>query len=276
MKRIVLLAIAWVGLTVTSVTADVPRYIDYQGRLMDAAGKAVPNSDTNVVIINLYNSTQSSVLWTKAFVNVATRNGYFSLTLGDATTQWTALDFNQQYYLGIQIGGDAGEMLPRQLLNSVPYALKAAAVTENAITTSMIADGAVTASKLSGGDGVRPGTIILWNGNNCPAGYTRLSQFDGMFPRGATSYGGTGGADSHSHGAATGAGGAHGHSYSGATGANAMVSSGSAMAQTNGMAPIYHTHDYSGSTGTEPAHSHSISGDSNVPKYFNILFCLKN
>ena len=134
------------GLCICSAWADVPRLIDYQGRLMDTAGKPVPDSNY-LVIINLYDSTQSTVLWTKTYTSVVTKNGYFSLVLGDTTPQWTGLDFNQQYYLGTQIGTD-NEMTPRQPWNAAPYAMT---VADNAVTTNKIKDGAVTSGKIADG-----------------------------------------------------------------------------------------------------------------------------
>jgi hypothetical protein len=44
-----------------------------------------------------------------------------------------------------------------------------------------------------------PQGIILIADANCPSGWTRVSAFDGLFVRGASSYGGTGGGGTHTH-----------------------------------------------------------------------------
>ena len=56
-----------------------------------------------------------------------------------------------------------------------------------AIVTSLIADNAITAAKISPDAGLIPkGGILLWDsGTTCPAGFIRVSELDGRFPLGA-------------------------------------------------------------------------------------------
>jgi len=54
------------------------------------------------------------------------------------------------------------------------------------------------------GDGVTaygslPSGAIMAFDTSCPSGWTRVSAFDGLYLRGASTYGGTGGGSSHSH-----------------------------------------------------------------------------
>lgn len=55
-----------------------------------------------------------------------------------------------------------------------------------------------TAPEWAAGNFVPAGMIAIFDAA-CPTGWTRVSAFDGLFLRGAASYGGTGGADTHTH-----------------------------------------------------------------------------
>ena len=60
--------------------------------------------------------------------------------------------------------------------------------------------------------GIPTNAIILWDQNNaCPAGFLRVTTFDGRFLVGGDTTGTTGGADQHAHGAGTLTGPAHQH-----------------------------------------------------------------
>jgi hypothetical protein len=106
----------------------------YQGRLTDGAGNPLGNANV-VVGFRIYTST----LTTATALDVVTitidtdGNGLFN----------EEIDFNnptlfngQALYLGLQVGGEASEMTPRQYLRPVPYALgiRPGAVIKGSIT----------------------------------------------------------------------------------------------------------------------------------------------
>jgi hypothetical protein len=71
------------------------------------------------------------------------------------------------------------------------------------ITGGTPAAGKVLTSDAGGGGTWQPvsmlkGMIAMFDGD-CPAGWTRFSALDGRVPRGGTTYGATGGADTHQH-----------------------------------------------------------------------------
>jgi hypothetical protein len=111
--------------------ADVPKTINYQGRLTDLNGNPMPDG-IYAVTTTLYNTlTGGSNLWSDNY-SVQTKNGYFNLILGSNVARPLNLDFNQQYYLGIAVSPDS-EMTPRQPLNSTPYAM---GITDASITSA--------------------------------------------------------------------------------------------------------------------------------------------
>lgn len=124
MKRLALtvfLLVTIYCLLVTAIYADIPRTINYQGKLTDKQGYAL-NGEYNVTF-KLYDvETGGTPLWTEFHSNIQVQKGLFSVLLGTMTP--LNLSFDKQYYLGIQVGADP-EMAPRQILASAPYAFTA-------------------------------------------------------------------------------------------------------------------------------------------------------
>ena len=94
--------------------AEVPQYISYQGKLMDATGdKAVTGSVT--FTFRLYDaSTGGTELWKEEHsISLAEADkGLFNVVLGSVTAL-SSTDFNTPMWLSVQVTGDS-EMTPRQ------------------------------------------------------------------------------------------------------------------------------------------------------------------
>ncbi|MFZ4857115.1 MAG: MXAN_6577-like cysteine-rich protein [Desulfuromonadaceae bacterium] len=156
MKTIITWTAAFVVLA-TLAFAGVPQTISYQGYLKNTTGTPV-SSATNMTF-SLY-STVSGVglVWNSISptngntVTVTPVNGVYSVELG-ASPQPALPPFDRQFWLGIQAGTDP-ELRPLQPLSSVPYALKAASVADNSITTASLSincgDGQVLVKTLTG------------------------------------------------------------------------------------------------------------------------------
>ena len=126
MSRLLVVSIVLTTLTGTSLGyAQVPERMTYQGVLSDAAGELV--SMSMPMTFRIYGQAQGgSPLWAET-VDVEVAGGLFAAELG-ATTPLPAGIFpaDGSRWLGLEIDND-GEMVPRQALDSVPYALHAAA-----------------------------------------------------------------------------------------------------------------------------------------------------
>lgn len=154
--------------------AEAPTTINYQGYLKGSGGNAITGSKS--ITFNLYTApTGGSPIWTST-KSISVADGIYSTVLGD-TAALTGLNFDAQYYLGINVESD-GEMTPRQPLTSVAYAIKAkkteqigtltngkicttdgtlinctsdATIADGSITESKLADNAVTTAKIEDG-----------------------------------------------------------------------------------------------------------------------------
>jgi hypothetical protein len=118
MKRIILCTLAVLCLASVSA-ADIPRTLNYQGVLTDAGGSAVPDGSYSVTF-RLYSvSSGGASLWEET-QPVSVEKGIFSVILGSVIP--LELPFNQRYYLGISVEGEA-ELAPRIALTAAPYSI---------------------------------------------------------------------------------------------------------------------------------------------------------
>ncbi len=121
----------------------VPRQISYQGLLTDDTGNLVPDGDYTIDF-RLYNDPWAGTRVWDELQTVTTVNGVFDVQLGSITplTTWT---FYNPMWLTMLIEGTSVST-PRVPLLSTPYAFRAAALEDSALTYMMIADGTLVRS----------------------------------------------------------------------------------------------------------------------------------
>lgn len=121
----------------STLCAQIPNKISYQGILTDQNGQIVLNNDYTLTF-KLYDTIAGgSVLWQELQVTPVA-NGILNVMLGNVNP--INLPFNKQYYLGITIGSGS-ELLPRIAMTSNPYSLMSKTVEDGAITNSKLAPG---------------------------------------------------------------------------------------------------------------------------------------
>lgn len=116
-KLLILLAAFLIS--VLSLAFAVPNSLTLQGKLTNLAGTS--QSGTYNFTFRIYDSsTGGSALWELVNYNITTdANGVYDVALTNVN-----LNFSDQYYLGITVGGD-NESSPRINLTSSPYAFRA-------------------------------------------------------------------------------------------------------------------------------------------------------
>jgi len=142
--------------------------INYQGKLLAGDGDAVDDDDYNMRFRLCTDSACASVLFDESHTGsdkVSVYHGLFSVMVGSvSTTAFSALDFNQDLYLEVSIGGTSTPpswetLLPRKRLGAMP----------NAFNTQKF-DGLATTSFLRADIANATGTI-----NNLNSQYLRVS-----------------------------------------------------------------------------------------------------
>jgi hypothetical protein len=133
--------------------------INYQGRLVD--GTSLVN-DTVEIVFEIYtNETTGSAVYTET-QTVVVADGLFSTMIGASSVPPWQLDnaiMNDEIYLQIDVDGTT--MSPRERVVSVAYALMAAGVTNEAITSAMIQDGAIANADISASAGITDGKLAV-------------------------------------------------------------------------------------------------------------------
>jgi hypothetical protein len=104
------------------VYAGVPRMINYQGKLTDVKGGLL--NKTVKIDFTIYNQQIYGVaLWTETHPAVQCEKGVFQVLLGSRNPIPDTVFTGAIRYLGIEVN-DGGEMSPRQMMLSVPYAYR--------------------------------------------------------------------------------------------------------------------------------------------------------
>ncbi len=131
-KLIPMVLIAMVAITF----ADVPKIVNYQGKLVDASG--LPQESPVSMGFSLWNNaTAGDSLWGQTFASVDPQHGIFAVEL-DFSSGWSATYGISDVDAGdtwIQVRVDGVTLLPREILASSFHAFN-------------VADGSVTESKL--------------------------------------------------------------------------------------------------------------------------------
>ena len=123
---------------------ELPRLINYQGKLTDPDGIAI-TGDVDITFRIYDAATGGTALWTETHSPVGVFNGLFDVQLG----RFTDLDmpFDDEYWIELEVGGELLD--PREKLSTVPYAFRAI----YADTAYIIGSGAVQTDATIDGDG---------------------------------------------------------------------------------------------------------------------------
>ncbi len=102
-----------------SLTAQVPRTMNYQGKLTDGSGVAVHAPGGIAVTFRIFDvSSGGTALWSEAHASIPVTNGLFDVILGETIPM--TIDFDEQYWIELTVGGET--LLPREKLSAVGYA----------------------------------------------------------------------------------------------------------------------------------------------------------
>jgi hypothetical protein len=139
------------GLAASSLHAQAPNLLNYQGKLTTTTGTAASGS-FNMTFSIYSTATAATALWTET-QNVTVTNGIFNVLLGSATPFPSNLFAGAgERHLGIKIGTDP-EMAPRFRLTSVAFAIRANeadGVADGTITNADVStNAAISGAKIS-------------------------------------------------------------------------------------------------------------------------------
>ena len=120
----------------------IPAYLSHQGHILDSNNQ--PLTGVVSMTFTFYDSaTGGSDVWNES-LDVSFDDGFYSVVLGTDTNNPLLQDYfdGSDRYLGITVD-ENGEMAPRSMVTSVPYAMLAGAVQGEVNAT----DGIITIKK---------------------------------------------------------------------------------------------------------------------------------
>ncbi len=124
LNRIFIVLAGYLLILGTSIFADVPTLINYQGLLADAAGTPLDTA-ANVTFMIYDAPAGGNLIWTET-QNVTSVDGLFTILLGAVTPIDAAIIDGPNRYLEVQLG--ASPFTPRSRLAASPYAIRIATV----------------------------------------------------------------------------------------------------------------------------------------------------
>ncbi len=132
--------LALVALATATAVAQVPRTINYQGRMNGPDG---PLDGPRTMTLRLYASATGGTPLFTDIQPVTFRNGIFTVAIGGGTLGPipASVTFDDEYWLGVTVADFNGnqEITPRFQLRSSPYSLRAA--------TADVADSSINAAR---------------------------------------------------------------------------------------------------------------------------------
>jgi microcystin-dependent protein len=136
--------VLWIFCAVPLWAGVVPSQITYQGTLKQGG---VAANGTYTMTFQITDLAGAHQYWSSGPTQILVNQGLFSTVLSPSGVDWQ----NVTPFVEVHVNGQV--LLPREPVTANSYALMCADVVDNAITTSKIAKGAITADLLS------PGTI---------------------------------------------------------------------------------------------------------------------
>lgn len=125
MKSVKILSACLMAILVFSTLAyaEVPKMINYQGKITRPSG-ALIDTTTSMVFSIYADSTGGTPLWIETQSSVKVEYGVFSVLLGSVNPIPATVFDGDTRYLGVKVGSD-NEMTPRKAIVSVGYAYDA-------------------------------------------------------------------------------------------------------------------------------------------------------
>ncbi len=111
----------FLAIVAVSFAAPVENVLSFQGKIVEGG---TPVDGARNITFRLYDvAVGGTHLWEETHIGVPVVGGLFNRELGATVTfEFEGVDFSEQYWIGISVGGGA-ELTPRYKLTSSPYAM---------------------------------------------------------------------------------------------------------------------------------------------------------
>lgn len=260
--KVMFLSVLFIILSFSFVFAEVPKMINYQGKITTPQG-ALIDTTVKIAFVIWSDSIGGDSLWGEEQDSIIVEKGIFSVLLGSVNEIPDSVFDGDVKYLGVKVGEDL-EMAPRKAIVSVGYAYRSEfADTANYTRT-----------------GVPSGVIVMWSGaiGDIPEGWALCDGTNGtpdlrdrfiIGAGGSYSVGNTGGATTHTHGVGSYAVGSHTHTLT----TYGMTSGTVTDCYVARREP--HTPGDLTTSSTQPSFSGTSGDASSLPPYYALAYIMK-
>jgi len=174
----------------STVSADIPNFISYQGKVSDGSGDPVADGSYSMRF-RIYNvSTGGSSLWDSGVQMVSVAGGVFNVLLGESPQPALELAFDEDYWLLVTFDGI--NQTPRQRLASIGYAYMASGLLPGTVVSGALTSGNVLEVENTAQDGAGLRVVTSYGANPTQAGTAIIATTSGNGPA-IEGYGGSNG-----------------------------------------------------------------------------------
>jgi hypothetical protein len=160
--------------------AQVPRLMNFQGRLADKAGVSL--TGTYSMTFSLWTAASGGTACFTQTLSVPASDGMFNVLIGSGVSGGiSSCDFTAPYYLQVQVSGDASPMTPRMTLTAAAYTFNTDRLdgvdvdgfvaqdpaTGNVVVTGKLGVGVATPTQALDANGYVKGSTGLCIGADC-------------------------------------------------------------------------------------------------------------
>jgi len=146
--------------------ADIPKVINYQGKVTDTGGTPVDDGSYQMRFRIINAPAGGTVLWDSDFQTVSVNGGVFNVLLGESPQPGIDLDFGKDYWLLVTFEGV--NQTPRQRLASAGYTYMASGLVPGTVVAGNVTTGSSAA--LSGINTSTDSGTGLFGACNSPGG----------------------------------------------------------------------------------------------------------
>jgi len=105
---------------IPSVHAEIPEYVNYQGKVTNSSGTPVPDGTYDMRFRIFDAETVGNLEWNSGILSIQVTDGIFNVLLGESPQPALSLGFDESYWLEVFFDGSIQS--PRQPLTSAGYA----------------------------------------------------------------------------------------------------------------------------------------------------------
>jgi len=143
----IVILFAFLIFSISASHAEIPQVLNYQGKVTDTGGVPVADGDYSMTFTIYDAEVSGTSLWSSGAMTVSVSGGVFSVLLGDTGQPALSLDFDEDYWVEVDIDGDVQS--PRMRIGSGGYAYMASGLVPGTEINGSVTSGSNSGLKVT-------------------------------------------------------------------------------------------------------------------------------